>query len=601
MTRIERLLGAREGDEVERRVDLIVSDDWTTPALEAPLAALGTRRAAAPLVLVADHTDLANVDAAAERARVERLHAGLHAFAERFGATVLAGEGIAHHVLAERGLVRHGMLVLGNDSHAPTLGADGAVAIAAQPTTLAAALHLGTHTLRVPATVRIALVGRLRPGVSVRDVALTLRARASEPDAPRVTGAAIEFVGSDLAHLTRSERALLANLVPELSALTATFPGPDEAPWRPERAPAHLTIDLDAVRPTALLGDPSGAALALDDLAPQSVDRVLVGTCAGGTAEELRAFERALSANLGASGLVAVPTVVTPATRAVAEQLRAEGVLHRIEAAGVRVLAPGCGPCFGFGIGRLGEGDVAAVTGPRNAVGRLGPPSARAHLVAGAGAGIAAATGRLGAAPTAARSGAARPPTASRDAAAPRITWPTTGNVVRVHGVLTTDDLTPSFVPGVGASSDTDERVLRRLLFAHLDGGPPERDLSGCVLVAEHDLGRGSNRASAVRALLAAGVRAVIARSVAPLYAAGARDEGLALAVLDDDAFYDALTTSSVVTVDLEHGHVDLSGRAFAVRPASAFERAVHASGGVVPYLLARASGAAAEADDRAA
>lgn len=606
MTRIERLLGAPRDHEVERRVDLIVSDDWTTPALEAPLDALGTRRAAAPLVLVHDHTDAAATRDELERAHADALAERLRAFATRYGARLVTGAGIQHHALAELGLVGCGMLVLGNDSHAPTLAADGAIAIAAQPTTIAAALHTGTIRLRVPASLRIALHGQLPSGVSVRDLVLRLRELLAQPAAaaPRPTGRVLEFVGPALSQLTRAERALLANLTPEVAALSATFPAPDEAPWRPEREPPDLSVDLATIQAMALASGGS-APQPLATFTHRRVDRVVVGTCAGGTLEEIRAFERTLSRTLAErreagdadAQRVAVATLVVPVSRGVTERLRAEGVLQRLEAVGVQVLAPGCGPCFGFGIGRLAEGEVAVTTGNRNTRGRLGAVSAQAHLVAGAAAGTAAASGWLGeplrattrdASTDVARSLPTAPPRRSHADDAARLVWPRNGNVVRVHGTLTTDDLTPSVVAGIGTSSDTDPNVVRRLLFAHLDPSAAWRDLRGSVLVGDHDLGRGSNRASAVRALQLAGVAAVIARSVAPLYAAGARDAGLPIVELDDDAFYAAVDADARVRCDLAAGLVLVGERRFEVRATSPFERSLQEAGGIVAYLRRR-------------
>lgn len=570
MTRIERWLGAPAGAEVDRAVDLIVTDDWTTPALEAPLAALGTTRAAAPTVLVHDHTQPPAAYAGADRDRVEALLALSGAFAARFGIEVIDGLGIQHHVLSELGRIRPGMLVLGNDSHTPTLGAYGAIAIAAQPTTIAAAMHTGRIVLRVPATLRIAVAGRLAPRVTARDAALSLRAlvRAAAP-ALRATGKALEFVGDGLASLSAAERAVIANVTPELAAVAATFPIGDEG----DHGPVDLVLDLEAVRPTVAPAGRGGDVAALADFARTRVDRVFVGTCAGGTFEEIAAFADALGDR------AAVPTLVVPATAAVEARLRRAGVLDRLEAAGVAFLAPGCGPCFGFGVGRLADGEVAAATGNRNGVGRMGPPTSQVHLVAGATAGVAARTGWLG-------EGAAAE-TVAGAAGAVTVAWPRAGNVVRLHGTVTTDDLTPSVVPGVGTSNDRDPAVLRRLLLAHVAPEAATRDLRGTVVVADHDFGMGSNRASAVRALRHAGVVAVVARSVAPLYAAGARDEGLPVIELDDDAFYLAAGPDAVVAIDLEAGFVRVDGRAFGVPPASAYERALRAAGGVVAYLRA--------------
>lgn len=582
MTRIERWLGAPAGTEVERAVDLIVTDDWTTPALAAPLAALGTARSAAPIVLVHDHTGPLAAYRGADLDRALALRRARDAFALRFGAEVIEGMGIQHHVLGELGRVRPGMLVLGNDSHAPTLGAHGALALAAQPTTIAAAIHTGRVVLRVPATVRVRLERRLGPGVTARDVMLTLRGRlrggtwGDAAAAPRATGRALEFAGPGVLTLDPAERAILANLAPEVAAVTATFP--ERRNPRDRDGPADgadLVLDLAAVRPVVAPGDRAGVV----DLAgfPRTrVDRVFVGTCAGGTVDEITAFADALGDR------AAVPTVVAPATARIEARLRRAGVLARLEAAGVTLLPPGCGPCFGFGVGRLQDGEVGVATGPRNAVGRMGAPTSRVHLVAGAAAGAAARTGWLGEGGAEAARG-----TPSRR---PRVTWPRAGNVVRLHGTVTTDDLTPSFVPGIGASSDTDPAVLRRLLLAHVAPDAGERVLRGRVIVADHDFGLGSNRASAVRALLVAGVAGVVARSASPLYAAGARDEGLALVELDDDAFFAAAGSDATVDLDLDGGRILVAGRAFPVPPATAYERALREAGGVVAYLRRAAS-----------
>ena len=305
---------------------------------------------------------------------------------------------------------------------------------------------------------------------------------------------------------------------------------------------------------------------------------MFVGTCAGGTYEEIAAFASALS------GPVAVPTQVAPASDAVVRRLEESDVLSRLRRAGVDLLPPGCGACFGFGAARLADGEVAVTTGNRNGRGRMGSPGATIHLASGRTAGIAAATGRIGS-DTAAVQRAAGPARA-----APSVVWPRRGNVLRLHGTITTDDLTPSTVPGVGSSHDADPEVLRRLLLRHLDATAAERDLRGSVVVADDAFGMGSNRASSVLAFQAAGVTAVIARSLAPLYAAGARDAGFLALELDDDAFFDLATPDATVRIEATRGLVHVAGRTFGVAAASPHERGVRAAGGIVAYL--RAAGA---------
>ena len=578
LTRIERLLGGAAGEEVELPVDLIVTDDWTTPALLAPLEALGTERAAAPVVLVRDHTLTCDHYEGADLERMRRLREVEDRFVGGFGARRITGSGIQHHVLPETGLLRPGMLVLGNDSHTPTLGAHGVVALAAQPTTVAAAIHTGRVVLRVPDTLRVRVEGELQPGVSVRDASLTLLdlLRAGSPYPRLATGKALEFCGSGLASLRLAQWAILANATPEAAAVTATFPSAGEGVdgFSAPASATEILLDLGEVRPSVARSGHAADVAQLEVFEETRVTTVFVGTCAGGTFEEIEDF----AAELG-SGPLAIRAMVAPASAAIQERLRESGVLDRLISAGVELLPPGCGPCFGFGPGRLGDDDVAVVTGNRNGIGRMGSPRAKIHLASGRSAGKAARAGKLGSA-----GGATETSSASK----PRIVWPRGGNVVRLFGSVSTDDLTPSAVPGIGTSNDDDPAVLRRLLFYHLDPTSAGRDLAGTVLVADENFGIGSNRASAVRALLVAGVTAVIARSVSPLYAMGARDEGLLLVVLEDDEFYRLADPAASVNLDVHEGKVVVHGHQFAVAPASSYELALRAAGGVIPYLQER-------------
>ena len=623
-SRIELLLGARAGEEVSVVVDLIVTDDWTTPALLPVLAALGTKRAAVPVVLVRDHTREADHYRGADYTKVLALRGAEDEFVKLVGARQVSGQGIQHHALPDLGLLRPGMVVLGNDSHTPTLGAFGVAAFAGQPTTIAAAIHSGVITLRVPDTLRVVVRGKLRPGVTIRDAAFTLLAelRAGSPDPRLATGKALEFRGPGLKSLTAGERALLANIAPEAVAVTSTFADDDFQGQRESEVagagrrfrngvaepiddyrhdangsrqmtanslcnePSAVCLDLDKVEPVVARSGNASDVVPLELLEPLRVDRVFVGTCAGGTYEEIGAFATALD------GPVVVPTVVTPASRAVRERLEAEGIWAQLEAAGVDLWEPGCGACFGFGW-RLADGEVAVTTGNRNGVGRMGASTSSIFLASGATAARAASSGRLAAVVGRAAGGSGEGSRGARPAAGPRkpeIVWPTSGNVLRVHGLVTTDDLTPSNVPGIGTSSDPDPAVGRRLLFHHLDTSAATRDLRGFVVVADENFGSGSNRASAVRALKAAGIKAIVARSVAPLYAMGARDEGLPVYTLSDQSFFELATSQAVIVLDSEVGSIAVAGSVFNVEAETPFERDVRLAGGLVELMRERTS-----------
>jgi len=549
VTLVERLAGGEAGQEIDLPLDLIVTDDWTTPSLVHELDRLNVHQSAVPVVLVHDHTLAPSAYASpaqhAERDKAEHLRTVRDAYAQRFHADVITGEGIQHHVLFEQGRITRDMRVLGNDSHTPTLGAYGALAFAGQPATVARAVETGVLPLTVPSTFTIELDGMLPHGVTVRDAVLTLLGLLCDPDGiPRRTiGRALQFQGIGLEPLSPSERALLANMAPEAVAATSVFAGDSDV------LPPDLTLDLSTILPVAARSPSPRDAVSIDATQPATrVHRVFVGTCAGGTEEEIRAFATHLETRLPPRAQVACTTVVAPATRSVALRLEADGTLDALRERGVQIEPPGCSACFGFGLPRLEDGEVAVTTGNRNARGRMGSAQADIHLTSGASAGAIAATGQIHVAPRRSHEEAEGSVT---------ITWPERGNVIRIHGVVTTDDLTPSSVPGVGSSNDTNLDVLRQLLFHHVDPSTETRDLTGCILVADHAFGMGSNRASSIAALVASGITGIVARSIAPVYAMGARDAGLAVHLTDDARVFDAATPNA--TFELTGGRLHIT------------------------------------------
>lgn len=574
MSLVERILGARVGEHVHAPIDRIVTDDWTTPALIEPLEAMGVARSQTPIVLVRDHTQhsVSYADPS-DREKVERNEAIMHAFVDTYGAEPIDG-GIQHFVLPERGYVRPGSVIVGNDSHTSTLGAYSVYAQAAQPTTIAAAMRSGHLPITVPETIGVELTGSLPQGVSARDAMLALLARLRDED---VTGRIIEYSGEGIAQLSMAERAVLANLAPEAGARSAIFPidRVAQAYYRTHGIEAEQSgsSDLermvsfslaDVVATIARSGSPSHG-VSSDRFKRTRIDQVFVGTCAGGTYEEIAAFAQAVRGHE-----LETRVIIAPVSRTVRDRLEDTFILDELRGLGATILEPGCGPCFGFGPGRLAEGEVGVSTGNRNAPGRMGRGS-NVHLVSGRTAGIVARTGYLG---------------ESEEHTEPfersvSITYPTSGNAIRIDGRITTDDITPSSVPGIGTSSDTDREVLRRLLFRYADEGFADHDLTARVLIAPDGFGYGSNRASSVRALMHTGIAGVVSPRIAPLYADGARDEGFAALVIRDDAFYRAITPESNVTIELAQGSVRVERDTFSVETSS-YDRSVMLAGGII-------------------
>lgn len=398
-TLAEQLLGAPAGEHVVRPLDLVYSHDATTPLSIQSFQELGGKMAdPSRVAVVFDHMYPAPTIQFAET------HSRIRKFVrEHQVGHFVPGEGICHLVLPERGLVGVGSVVLGADSHSGTLGAIGAYALGAGSTDIAVGWATGSTWLRVPGTIRVELTGRLRPGVTTKDVNLELLRRLG-PDG--AVGCALEFGGPGLRHLSMDARFTLPNMAVELGAdtglvecdeVTAAWLTPRRAPYRELRAAPDASyvrverIDLSRLAPlVALPPDLTRVVPAAEADAP--IDRVFVGSCTNGRHEDIVAFASALGGRR-----VAVETLVTPGSRAVFDAIARDGTLERLHAAGCTVLAPGCGACLGRHQGVLAAGERVLTTFNRNYPGRMGAVEAEIWLASPHVAAATAVAGRVSA------------------------------------------------------------------------------------------------------------------------------------------------------------------------------------------------------------
>jgi methanogen homoaconitase large subunit len=294
-----------------------------------------------------------------------------------------AGRGICHQLMVEEHLVAPGTIAVGSDSHSTTYGAVSAFGTGMGTTDIALAFATGRTWLRVPETVRIDLVGELRPGADAKDVVLHLLDRVH---ADGFTYQAVEFHGAEA--LSLGSRMTLCSMTTEMGAKAGLI-----APDRHTRAYApvpdwlaveegagyrdQMTIDLAEVRPGVACPPHVDAIAPAGDLGNVQVDQVLLGTCTNGRLQDLQAAAEILR---GRTINPETRMIVIPASHSILQAATADGTLATLLAAGATIGTPGCGPCIGRHLGVIGSGEVCLSTGNRNFAGRMGSPEAQIYL-----------------------------------------------------------------------------------------------------------------------------------------------------------------------------------------------------------------------------
>ena len=391
------------GDFVEARVDLSMAHESARIAIQGFRAmGAGKVRDPAKVVLVLDHR------APAECEETAGVHRMIRDFVreQRIAYFYDVGEGVCHQLLAEKGHVRPGALVVGADSHTTTAGALGAFATGVGPTDIAAVWATGRIWLRVPETVRVTVDGALPRGVGAMDLALTLVGRIGAYGAEY---RAIEYGGSTLPRMDIGQRQTLCNLSTEMGAKAAIVE-PDK------RTMAYLARHGPAFKGPAVRAD-AGAiyerklglrAAELEPVVacPHSVDNVrpvrevagrpieqaVLGSCTNGRLEDLKTAARIVN---GKKVARRVRFIVVPASRATLLQGIRKGYIGTLIRAGAVLENPGCGPCLGAHQGILAPGESCISTTSRNFRGRMGSAEAGIYLASPATVAASALKGEI--------------------------------------------------------------------------------------------------------------------------------------------------------------------------------------------------------------
>jgi 3-isopropylmalate/(R)-2-methylmalate dehydratase large subunit len=397
---------ARAGDVVVCPVDCALGTDGSTPMALDYFAAMSEGKTAKVfdpqrIVLAMDHYAPAFSRATAG------LHQRMRSFAATHGIHVWdMGEGIGHQLIVESGRARPGGLVVGADSHAVTYGALNCFATGIGSSDLAAILMCGKIWLRVPQTIRVILSGTLRAGVYAKDIALAL---ARELGADGATYQALEFSGPAVSSRDMDDRLVLCNFAVEMGAKNAVFPadritfdyleGRGAGPCEPVEADTdacyvrEVHIALDALGPQVALPHCVDHVVPLGEAERIPVQMVYLGTCTGGRVKD---FHEALAVIQRGGGVAPnVQLVVTPASRAVLQEITRDGTLAAFIGYGALIQTPGCGSCCGTCGAIPGDGVNVISTANRNFKARMGNGEAFIYLASPASCGTAAVHGQI--------------------------------------------------------------------------------------------------------------------------------------------------------------------------------------------------------------
>ena len=388
------------GEEIEIKIDQTLCQDATGTMAFLELEAMGVERVKTELsVQYIDH----NTCQMGPENQNDHLY--LQSVCRAKGVLFSRpGNGICHQVHLER-FGAPGKTLLGSDSHTPTGGGIGMVAIGAGGLDVAVAMAGGPFRLSCPRVIGVRLDGRLGPWVAAKDVILhVLSILGSKGN----VGCAVEYFGPGVANLSVPERATITNMGAELGVTCSVFPSDEgtraflkaqkrEVCWRPLAADDGaeydrvIEVDLGSLEPLAACPSNPANIATVEEVGPIAVAQVVIGSCTNSSLKDLRMVARVLK------GRRVHPNVslgIAPGSRQVMEMLSREGHLADLIAAGCRLLESACGPCIGQGFSPADD-SASVRTFNRNFAGRTGTKGDQCYLVSPETAVATALLGRL--------------------------------------------------------------------------------------------------------------------------------------------------------------------------------------------------------------
>jgi len=570
------------GKEIAIRIDQTLTQDSTGTMAYLQFEAMGIPRVRTKKsVAYIDHNTLQTGFENADD------HKYIQTVAARHGIYFSRpGNGICHQVHLERFGVP-GMTLLGSDSHTPTGGGLGMLAIGAGGLDVAVAMGGGPYYMMMPKVCRVTLKGKLRPWVSAKDVILEVLRIMSVKGG---VGKIIEYAGDGIKTLTVPERATITNMGAELGATTSIFPSDEvtreflkaqgrESDWV-ELLPdpdaeydEEITIDLGSLEPLAAKPHSPDNVEKVSSIGPIKVDQVCIGSCTNSSYVDLIKVAKILK---GKTVHPDVSLVIAPGSKQVLTMLAEEGALADLVAAGARILESACGPCIGMGQSPATDA-VSLRTFNRNFEGRSGTKSAKVYLVSPETAAASAVTGvltdprTLGEAPEVTmperflvndnmivppapegeKVEVVRGPNIKPFPVNKELPDKVEGTVlIKVGDNITTDHIMPSNAKLLPYRSNIP--YLSEYCMTPCDPDFPKRakENGGGFIVGGSNYGQGSSREHAALVPLYLGVRGVVAKSFARIHMANLINSGILPMTFADEADYDMIKDGDVLVLE---------------------------------------------------
>lgn len=332
-------------------------------------------------------------------------HAFIQTVASKYGVHFSKpGNGICHQVFLER-FSTPGETLTGSDSHTPTAGGVGMLAMGAGGLDVALAMGGGAYYINTPKVCKINLVGKRNPMVAAKDIILEVLRKLTVKGG---VGRVFEYAGEGVKNLSVPERATITNMGAELGATTSIFPSDErtleyfkaqgrEEDWiefKPDEDAVYdeeVTINLDELKPLAAKPHSPDNVEEVETIGKIKVDQVAIGSCTNSSYEDLMKVAKILKDK---KVHPEVSLVIAPGSRQVMEMLARNGALGDIISAGARILENSCGPCIGMGQAP-GTNGVSLRTFNRNFYGRSGTLTAKVYLVSPETAAVSAIEGYL--------------------------------------------------------------------------------------------------------------------------------------------------------------------------------------------------------------
>lgn len=549
------------GSEIGLRIDQTLTQDATGTMAYLQLEAMNIPRVQTELsVAYIDHNTLQNGFENADD------HRFIQSVAVKRGIRFSRpGNGICHQVHLERFGIP-GKTLLGSDSHTPTGGGIGMLAMGAGGLDVAVAMGGGTYYIPMPETVKINLTGKLPPWVAAKDIILEVLRRMSVKGG---LGKIIEYAGEGIKTLSVPERATITNMGAELGATTSIFPSDEitraflKAQDREkdfvqlEADPdavynEELTIDLSALTPLAAMPHMPDNVKTVEEIGNINIDQVCIGSCTNSSLFDMLKVAAILK------GKTVAPNVslsIAPGSKQVLAMLAENGALADMINAGARILESACGPCIGMGQSPNSKG-ISLRTFNRNFEGRSGTADAGIYLVSPETAAASAISGVL----TDPRTLGEMPeikmplhfeindnmvemPLGEKEAENAKVIYGPnikavplghkleatikTDVLLKVGDNITTDHIMPAGAKILPFRSNVP--YLSQFCFGVCDKSFPERckKAGSGIIVGGSNYGQGSSREHAALVPLYLGIRAVIAVSFARMHKANLINSGI--------------------------------------------------------------------------